>query len=34
MTPSEWIVAIAGVALIAGELWFFLGGAPHRGRAR
>lgn len=31
MSPSDWIVALAGAALIAFELWFFLAG-PSGGR--
>jgi hypothetical protein len=33
MTPTEWIVALAGAALIAFELWFFLGGSRSGSRA-
>lgn len=25
MSPADWIVVLAGAALIAFELWFFLG---------
>ncbi len=35
MTPIEWAVVVGGAALIAFELWFFLGGLRgwnHRGR--
>ncbi len=32
MTPVEWAVALGGLALIAFELWFFLGGVPGRNR--
>jgi len=28
MSASDWIVVLAGAALIIVELWFFLGGAP------
>lgn len=28
MSASDWIVVVAGAALIAFELWFFLGGGP------
>jgi hypothetical protein len=33
MTPTEWLVALAGAALIAFELWFFLGGTRSSRRA-
>jgi hypothetical protein len=33
MTPAEWIVALAGAALIAFELWFFLGKTSGGGKA-
>ena len=36
MTPVEWAVVLGGAALIAFELWFFLGGWPgssRRGRS-
>jgi hypothetical protein len=33
MTPTEWLVALAGAALIAFELWFFLGKPSRRGKA-
>jgi len=33
MSPAEWIVALAGAALIAFELWFFLGGSRSSRRA-
>ena len=35
MTPVEWAIVLGGAALIAFELWFFLGGSPawnRRGR--
>jgi plastocyanin domain-containing protein len=32
VSVSEWIVAITGAALIALELWFFLGSAPSNRR--
>lgn len=33
MTPTEWLVALAGAALIAFELWFFLGASRSGRRA-
>ena len=33
MTAADVIVIVLGVALIAGELWFFLGPRPAAGRA-
>ncbi|HUP00494.1 MAG TPA: hypothetical protein VM737_03110 [Gemmatimonadota bacterium] len=31
MSGAEWAVTVAGAALIAFELWFFLGGRRARG---
>lgn len=33
MSASEWIVTLGGAALIALELWFFLGRKPGRGES-
>lgn len=33
MSASEWVVVVTGAALIAFELWFFLGGKPSVQRA-
>jgi hypothetical protein len=34
VSVAEWIVAVAGAALVVFELWFFLGGTPPRIRRR
>ncbi len=31
MSPTDWLVALAGAALVAFELWFFLG-TPSTGK--
>ena len=33
MSSADWIVILAGAALIAFELWFFLGKPSRRGNA-
>lgn len=30
MSVADWIVAVVGAALIAFELWFFLGSGPRK----
>jgi hypothetical protein len=32
MSPTDWMVMIAGAALTAFELWFFLGKPSGRGK--
>lgn len=34
MSPMDWIVALAGAALVAFELWFFLGTTSSGKKAR
>ena len=34
MSATDWVVVLAGGALIAFELWFFLGTPPSRKKAR
>ena len=34
MSPTDWMVMIAGAALTAFELWFFLGTPSRGGKAR